>query len=170
MAAIGAHTGNERLLLPVHQKLHQAVLQKLAATGIDIKKPWIIFGAGVSEGKRRYPENLWIKTGQQLVKEHSFQLVLTGLAHEQDWIGSLSKNIGPGAFCVAGLFSLAEFIELIRLSSLVVSVNTGTAHIAAATGTPVVVLYALTNPQHAPWKVAGRVLLFDVTETARSKK
>jgi ADP-heptose:LPS heptosyltransferase len=29
-------------------------------------------------------------------------------------------------------------------------------------GTPVVDLYALTNPQHTPWQVASRVLFHDV--------
>ena len=33
---------------------------------------------------------------------------------------------------------------------------------AAAVGTPVVVLYALTNPQHTPWQVESRVLSHDV--------
>jgi ADP-heptose:LPS heptosyltransferase len=36
--------------------------------------------------------------------------------------------------------------------------NTGPVHIAAAVGTPVVDLYALTNPQHTPWAVPSRVL------------
>ena len=40
--------------------------------------------------------------------------------------------------------------------------NTGPVHIAAALGTPVVDLYALTNPQHTPWKVRCRVLFHDV--------
>jgi ADP-heptose:LPS heptosyltransferase len=40
--------------------------------------------------------------------------------------------------------------------------NTGPAHIAAALGTPVVDLYALTNPQHTPWAVPNRVLSYDV--------
>jgi ADP-heptose:LPS heptosyltransferase len=40
--------------------------------------------------------------------------------------------------------------------------NTGPAHIAAAVGTPVVDVYALTNPQHTPWRVSSRVLSFDV--------
>jgi len=31
--------------------------------------------------------------------------------------------------------------------------NTGPVHLAAALGTPVVDLYALTNPQHTPWQV-----------------
>ena len=34
--------------------------------------------------------------------------------------------------------------------------------IAAAVGTPVVDLYALTNPQHTPWQVESRVLFHDV--------
>jgi ADP-heptose:LPS heptosyltransferase len=45
---------------------------------------------------------------------------------------------------------------------LLVSNNTGPAHIAAATGTPVVDIYALTNPQHTPWRVESRVLSHDV--------
>jgi ADP-heptose:LPS heptosyltransferase len=35
-------------------------------------------------------------------------------------------------------------------------------HVAAAVGTPVVDLYALTNPQHTPWLVPHRVLSKDV--------
>ncbi len=40
--------------------------------------------------------------------------------------------------------------------------NTGPVHVAAAVGTPVVDLYALTNPQHTPWQVPNRVLNYDV--------
>ena len=35
-------------------------------------------------------------------------------------------------------------------------------HIAAAVGTPVADVYALTNPQHTPWAVPHRVLFHDV--------
>jgi ADP-heptose:LPS heptosyltransferase len=34
--------------------------------------------------------------------------------------------------------------------------------VAAAVGTPVVDVYALTNPQHTPWMVPSRVLSNDV--------
>jgi ADP-heptose:LPS heptosyltransferase len=40
--------------------------------------------------------------------------------------------------------------------------NSGPVHLAAAVGTPVVDLYALTNPQHTPWGVPSRVLSHDV--------
>ncbi|MDQ6815600.1 MAG: glycosyl transferase, partial [Bacteroidota bacterium] len=42
-------------------------------------------------------------------------------------------------------------------------------HIAAAVGTPIVVLYAQTNPQHTPWKVPNRVLQYAVEVDSRSK-
>jgi ADP-heptose:LPS heptosyltransferase len=48
------------------------------------------------------------------------------------------------------------------MASTLVSNNTGPVHIAAAVGTPVVDIYALTNPQHAPWKVPNHVLFHDV--------
>jgi ADP-heptose:LPS heptosyltransferase len=50
----------------------------------------------------------------------------------------------------------------IRLASVTVSNNTGPAHMAAAIGTPLVDLYALTNPQHTPWQVEHRLLFHDV--------
>jgi ADP-heptose:LPS heptosyltransferase len=50
-----------------------------------------------------------------------------------------------------------------------VSVNTSTVHIAAAVGTPVIVLYALSNPQHSPWMARGKVLLYDIPNELRSR-
>jgi ADP-heptose:LPS heptosyltransferase len=60
------------------------------------------------------------------------------------------------------MLSLAELGALIGEADLLISNNTGPAHIAAALGTPVVDLYALTNPQHTPWEVKSRVLFHDV--------
>jgi ADP-heptose:LPS heptosyltransferase len=57
---------------------------------------------------------------------------------------------------------LAEFAGLMAEAPLLVSNNTGAVHLAAAVGTPVVDLYALTNPQHTPWLVPHRVLSRDV--------
>jgi ADP-heptose:LPS heptosyltransferase len=50
----------------------------------------------------------------------------------------------------------------LRLAAVALTSNSGPAHMAAAVGTPVVDLYALTNPQHTPWKVRSRVLFQDV--------
>jgi ADP-heptose:LPS heptosyltransferase len=57
---------------------------------------------------------------------------------------------------------LGELGALLSNAPLLISNNSGPVHLAAALGTPVVDLYALTNPQHTPWEVPNRVLNYDV--------
>ena len=59
---------------------------------------------------------------------------------------------------LAGMLGLGELGALIGGARLLVCNNSGPAHLAAAIGTPSVVLYALTNPQHTPWRAPTRVL------------
>lgn len=166
---IGAGVCRDELVLDVSAAQVKRALQKLSEAGVATDRPWIILHAGVSEKKREYPADLWIETGQKIIQETGCQLVLTGSASEKKLTDYLQTGIGKNAFSIAGLFSLSEFIALVKKSSLVVSVNTSTVHIAAATSTPVIVLYALTNPQHAPWRAKGELLLFDVAENLQSK-
>jgi ADP-heptose:LPS heptosyltransferase len=63
---------------------------------------------------------------------------------------------------MAGQLELGELAAVIQRASLLIANNTGPVHVAAAIGTPVVDLYALTNPQHTPWRVLSRVLFHDV--------
>lgn len=64
----------------------------------------------------------------------------------------IQTKTGRACFSLARMLCLEEFIALIKEAPLVISANTSTAHIAAACNTPVIVLYALTNPQHTPWE------------------
>lgn len=169
VAAVGASTDNDRLALRVLPEAYFTVQKKLTAFQIDLQRPWLIMHAGVSELKREYPADGWIAAGRMIVQELGYQVLLTGAAKEKALTDRLQQGIGPGAVSLAGSLSLEEYIALICQAPLVISVNTGTIHIAAAFSTPVVVLYALTNPQHLPWKTTGKVLLFPVAEAQRSK-
>ncbi|HKT33550.1 MAG TPA: glycosyltransferase family 9 protein, partial [Nitrospira sp.] len=55
-----------------------------------------------------------------------------------------------------------ELAALIARAPLLISNNTSAVHLASAVSTPVVDLYALTNPQHTPWRVPCKVLFEDV--------
>ncbi len=167
--SIGATTKDISLRLNIPETAWEAAEDKLLTTGIDIKEPWLIFHAGVSEKKREYPQKLWIKEAKKLITEQGFQILFTGAASEKSLCDQLAKETGKSAFSVAGLFNLEEFIALIEKAPVIVSVNTGTIHLASAVNTPVVVLYAQTNPQHTPWMVSSVVLEFEVEEDKRSK-
>ena len=167
--AIGAKIRNDKLQLSYSEKKWISAAEKLGNKGININEPWLILHAGVSEQKRQYPANLWIETAKNIRKKTGYQVLLTGGSSEKSLTDYLQQNIGAQSFSVAGEFDLEEFIALIKKAPLIVSVNTGTIHIAAAVNTPVIVLYALSNPQHFPWKAAGKVLPFDVPHELESK-
>jgi ADP-heptose:LPS heptosyltransferase len=110
-----------------------------------------------------------VEAGRILAESFGYSLLLTGSAKESTLTERMASDIGENAISLAGKISLGEFLLLINKALVVVSVNTASVHIAAALHTPVVVLYALTNPQHAPWRGLGKLLLFDVPEEQRSK-
>lgn len=167
--SIGAVISDNHLHLTVTPGAFNGVENKLRDSGIDLLKPWLIFHAGVSEKKREYPAELWVQAAKKLIVQKGCQIVFTGALSEESVCKQLASETGEKALSVAGLFNLGEFIALVKAAPLVVSVNTGTVHIAAAVNTPVIVLYARTNPQHTPWMVPNKVLEFDVEENSRSK-
>lgn len=168
VATVGAFTSKEALKIKVDEELWPLVADKLQETGIDMDKPWLLMHAGVSEVKRQYPLGKWVAAGKQLI-ENGYQLVLTGSTAERQLTDELEKQIGTSSFSAGGMFTISEFVCFVKHAPVIISVNTGTVHIAASVDTPVVVLYAQTNPQHTPWGVPNIVLEFAVPENLRSK-
>ena len=79
-----------------------------------------------------------------------------------DAIIAASGVQAPAVQSLAGQLDIGQLGAAIKHAAAVVSNNTGPAHMTAAIGTPLVDLYALTNPQHTPWQVESRVLFHDV--------
>lgn len=168
VSTIGARIRDERIPLNVDFSQWREIAIQLDHAGFDTDRRWLLFHPGVSEGKREFPTQRWIDAGKEIVRE-GFQIVCSGSAGEATLCSEICAGIGSNAFSLAGKLTLAQFITLIAQTPLVVSVNTSTIHIASATYTPVIVLYALTNPQHGPWRTNGKLLPFDVNPEIRSK-
>jgi lipopolysaccharide heptosyltransferase II len=166
---LGATPYDRTIPLRLEAERYGNVQHKLLSLGLNIARPWLIIHPGVSESKREFPEHLWVEVGKKIANELNHQVVVTGSRKELNLTDRISKEIGNNAFAAGGTFTLPEFLLLIHQSPLVITVNTSTAHIAAATQTKVIVLYALTNPQHAPWKSIGRIFPYKVEEQAQSK-
>jgi len=168
VAAIGATTKNDNLSIRVNKDAAISAYEKLKEINFSNDGDWIIFHPGVSEEKRRYPVHSWIELGNIITKQLKKKIIITGSSSEKSLAETIQKGIGRDTYAAAGLFTIEEFIAMIKETPLVISVNTATVHIAAATQTPVIVLYALTNPQHTPWKVPSKVFPFPVDEALKS--
>ncbi|MBI5031685.1 MAG: lipopolysaccharide heptosyltransferase II [Chloroflexi bacterium] len=162
VAAIGARTDNARLSLRLTRAAHEHALRVLADIGLDIQHPWIAIHPGATAASRRYSPEGYGRVAHQLVSTRGAQVVFTGATNEIDLIERIQNQAGVKTFSLGGKLELVQLAAVIELAPVLITNNTGPAHIAAAVGTPVVDLYALTNPQHTPWGVPHRVLSHDV--------
>ncbi len=161
VATVGARTVDEHLSFRVGAADDACMAAHLRALGVDTREPWIILHPGATAQSRRYPAQHWKRLAHLLAARQHCPLLFTGSADEADLVDRIRDGV-PDAHSLAGKLDLGELAALIARAPLLISNNTGPAHIAAAVGTPVIDLYALTNPQHTPWKVPNRVLFHDV--------
>ena len=157
---VGAATERPELSLSVPAPARQRALDALREAGHDPDEPWFLVHPGASASSRRYPHHA--EAARQVAERSGRRVALTGDPAERESVEALAAELGALAVSLAGRLSFAELAGLIDAAPLVVTNNSGPAHVAAATVTPVVVLYALTNPQHSPWRARSKVLFRDV--------
>jgi heptosyltransferase I len=88
------------------------------------------------------------KHGQQ---KYNAKVILTGgtSAVEAEYGKIISRLAGPDVTNLIGKTSLKQLLALIAASDVVVCPDSGPAHMATAVGTPVVGLYATSNPERS---------------------
>jgi lipopolysaccharide heptosyltransferase II len=162
VAAVGAAASDERLSVRVPPAARERARARLHALGIGDPSEWLLVHVGASAASRRYDPERFAIAARRLVETTGRTIVLSGTHEERPLVDAVRDQIGPRAHSIAGMVDLAEMAALVADAPLLISNNSAPVHLAAAAGTPVVVLYALTNPQHTPWRVASRVLYRDV--------
>ncbi|MBD0255185.1 MAG: glycosyltransferase family 9 protein [Cytophagales bacterium] len=167
--ALGTPPAGEHFSLRIGPGVAGRLTGKLRPLGFDPDRPFLVLHPGVSEDKRQYPVPYFAEAARQLALTLDCQILLTGVASEKPLASAIRRVVGPAALDLTGHLDLDELAALIREADLLIANNTGPVHLAAAVGTPVVVLYALTNPQHTPWQVPYRLLPFDVPPALRSR-
>lgn len=162
VASISATTTNERLSMRVERSDRVRLLAKLAQSGLDASRPWVLVHPGATAQSRRYPPEHFAAAARLIYERLRMPIVFGGTADERALVEEVRERAGVPSVSLAGALSLGECAASIATARVLVSNNSGPVHIASAVGTPVVDLYALTNPQHTPWQVPHRVLSYDV--------
>ncbi|HEU0114672.1 MAG TPA: glycosyltransferase family 9 protein [Thermomicrobiales bacterium] len=132
------------------------------------ERPLVVIHPGCSMPARTYSWEGFAAVAGLLVERFGARVFVTGSAAESALVERVVDAISPLArdsvHPAAGVLSFAGLSALIKRADLVVTNNTGPMHIAAAVQTPVVALFALTNPpeQWGPWRVPHRLLNHDV--------
>lgn len=162
---IGAKTADKTIKIKIQNEFKQ-LINRLFDSRISHQR-YFIFHIAVSEEKRRYPVSEWVALGKMVLETYKLPIFFTGGAEDEPLINMVQSQVAK-SHNLAGKLNINELACLIKNAKAMVAVNTGPVHLAAALQTPVVVLYAKTNPQHYPWMVKSRVLYFEVATKLQS--
>lgn len=113
------------------------------------EQPYVVFFHGTARAAKQWPQERWVKLGQALAARGLPVLLPWGSAKEQEAARQLAAGI-PGATVLPAL-PMMQAVALVQQARLVIGLDTGLTHIAAAYGKPTVELYC-DSPR---WKTEG---------------
>lgn len=161
-AALGAPAGDARLELGItpHDEAWADALLGFASGG-----PRVGLHLGAKDPARRWPASRFAALGNALQRQGA-TVVLTGGPHERLLTVEAASLLDAPALNLSGQTDLGSFAAVVRRLDLLVTNDTGASHVAAAMGTPSVVLFGPTRPtQYGPLD-ARRHLAVDALELA----
>jgi ADP-heptose:LPS heptosyltransferase len=106
----------------------------------------IVIHPGAASPARRWPPRRFGTVARSL--RSAGQVVITGTANEREVVRAVVSEAGlPPTSDLCGELDLAQLAALVADGRLVISGDTGVAHLATAFGTPSVVLFGPTPPE-----------------------
>jgi ADP-heptose:LPS heptosyltransferase len=131
--------------------------------------PYVCLHPGAFEPARRWPVSRFAALGDALA-ERGLVVVLTGTADERELTSGVRRSMKHDAVDLAGATDVGGLAALLTGARLLVCNDTGVSHLAAALGTPSVVVFSASGPDRwAPLdRTRHRVVGEPVPERANS--
>lgn len=169
VAVLGMYADSDALELEVPGSARLTARRLVTSMSGGNGTPVVVLHPGCSMPARTYPPDMFGEVAGLLAAETGATIFVTGTASERRITSTVVERAqgaaGAGRIAsVAGDLNFEELCALIEAADLTISNNTGPAHVSAAVQTPVLELFALTNPpnQWAPWRVVYRQLYHEV--------
>ena len=151
-------TDRPRTQLGVSPEAAQAIDDRLAAAGLSDRKFALIHPAAACATKQWATENF--ARVVEFLAERGYASIAIAAPHENAILENLSSEASVGI--VTFDLSLPEVTALASRSHVFVGNDSGIAHIAAAVGTPSVVIFGSSNIAHwRPWNRAAAEVVFE---------
>jgi len=94
---------------------------------------------------RRWRTDRWVELADRIATLYGLTAVWTGAPEDLPGLQELAARTVQPSLISAGALTLRQYSVLASIAKLVVSVDTGPLHVAAATGTPTVALFGPSN-------------------------
>lgn len=159
---VGFQVRDRSLSIQIPTAAQQEVTLCLAQHGIGAGEPYFLLNPWTSCQSRNYDSQRFAAAARCLALDTTWPVVVTGVSKDRDRSGTLLKALSPDAIDLIGTTTLPQLAALIANAQLVLTNNTSTMHLADATRTPSVVMFAGTEyesqwrPRHGPSRLLRR--------------
>jgi ADP-heptose:LPS heptosyltransferase len=147
--ALGGAARSCRPSLPVEREARDRIGAWMGRQGIAPEAVRIGFHPGASARNKQWPPECYGEVGRQLLAaDPRVHLILTGAPQERELAGRIAAELGGAARVTdaAGAVGIEELPALVASLDLLLSADTGVAHVAYATRTPSVTLFWRSDP------------------------
>jgi heptosyltransferase-2 len=135
-----------RPLLRVSQEQKEAARQMLEEKGVERGARIVAINPGATNSHaKQWLVERFAQTADQLSERERFQSVIIGTAGDFEVANEVARQMRSPAVVLAGRTSIAELKAVLDCASLVLSNDTGTAHVSAALKVPTVVVFGPTE-------------------------
>jgi heptosyltransferase-2 len=100
----------------------------------------------INSRAKRWPAERYAVLADLLIDELNAEVLLVGSAAELDISREVASNMHNKPIMLTGQTSLGQAVALLSLVNLLITNDTGPAHIASALGRPTLVIFGPTNP------------------------
>lgn len=120
----------------------------LVEKGVETAKPIIAFGAGSTNSlAKRWPAENFATLSDMIATETGSTPVFMGSQDEADVIRKIAISAQQPFVDLCGKTDLATATAILSIADVFISNDMGLAHIAAATGTPTIVIFGPTKDE-----------------------
>ena len=121
----------------------------LRAQGVDSGERGVLVAlcpGSINSRAKRWPAERYAALADRLIEEFGAAVVLVGSGAEVEVSLAVSRQMGHKAAILTGETDLAQLVAILSLVDLLVTNDTGPAHIASALGRRTIVIFGPTNP------------------------
>ncbi|HEX8473909.1 MAG TPA: lipopolysaccharide heptosyltransferase II [Pyrinomonadaceae bacterium] len=119
----------------------------LRRVGVTFQRPLVALCPGSTNSRaKRWPSANYAALADRLIEEAGADCILIGAREELDVTREVAARMRRQPVVLTGETSLAETVAVLGLVDLLVTNDTGPAHIAAALARPTLVIFGPTDP------------------------
>lgn len=150
LRTVGIEVKDRSLYMPVRAEDEKVIDRFFSLSGLTGGDAIIAIHPGASCPSKRWPAYRFGRVADTLIERDGLKVIIIGGPADVETVKDMRTGMLHKAIILSEEHSLGEVAALLKRCRMFISNDSGPVHIAAAVGTPVVVIFGRSNPGLSP--------------------